>query len=121
MKNEIEQQFAVENENENVCIVSSGNVFADMLMPDAEERLAKAELSIQIETLMNAKKLTSAQAAGLMNLTEPNVSDIVRGRLEGFTLARLFACLNALDQDVEIIVRPKASGHEHGRLIVSHF
>ena len=121
MKNEIIEQSAIENKDENICIVSGGNVFADMQMPDAEERLAKAELSIRIETLMDAKNLTQGQAAALMNLTGPNVSDIVRGRLEDFTLDRLFACLNALDQDVEIVVRPKASGHENGRLIVSHY
>lgn len=120
MKNEIGKPSATETGDENVCIVSSGNVFADMRMSDAEERLAKAELSIQIEALISAKKLTQAQAAALMNLTPLDISDIVRGRLEGFTLERLFACLNALDQDVEIVVRPKASGHAHGRLIVSH-
>ena len=120
MKNETETQSFTEEEGENGCIISSGNIFADMLMPDAEERLAKAELSIQIENLINARKLTQTQAAALMGLTQPNVSDIVRGRLKGFTLDRLFACLNALDQDIEIVVRPKEGSRERGRVIVSH-
>jgi len=54
-----------------------------------------------------------------MGLTPPNVSDIVRGRLKGYTLDRLFACLNALDQDIEIVIRPKREANRRGHVVVS--
>ena len=88
---------------------SCGNVFADLNLPDPELLLAKAKMSIKVERLIKARRLTQSQAAKLMGLTQPNVSDLLRGRLDGFTLDRLFRCLDALDQEVEIIVRPKKS------------
>lgn len=86
---------------------SCGNVFADLDLPDPELLLAKAKLSIKIERLIKERRLTQAKAAALMGLTQPNVSDLLRGRLDGFTLDRLFRCLDALGQEIEIIVRPK--------------
>ncbi len=86
---------------------SCGNVFADLGLPDPELLLAKAKLSIKIERLIKERRLTQKQAAKLMGLTPPNVSDLLRGRLDGFTLDRLFRCLDALGQEVEIVVRPK--------------
>ena len=93
---------------EGIEVTSScGNVFADLDLPDPELLLAKAKLSIKIERLIKERSLTQKQAAKLMGLTQPNVSDLLRGRLDGFTLDRLFRCLDALDQEIEIIVRPK--------------
>ena len=95
-------------EIEDIEITSScGNVFADLDLPDPELLLAKAKLFIKIERLIKERRLTQAKAAKLMGLTQPNVSDLLRGRLDGFTLDRLFRCLDALGQEVEIIVRPK--------------
>lgn len=91
---------------------SCGNIFADLDLPDPELLLAKAKLSIMIEHLIKERRLTQAQAAKLMGLTQPNVSDLVRGRLDGFTLDRLFRCLEALDQEIEIMVRPKRPSQE---------
>lgn len=91
---------------------SCGNVFADLGLPDPELLLAKAKLSIKIESIIKERRLTQAKAATLMGLTQPNVSDLVRGRLDGLTLDRLFRCLEALDQEIEIIVRPKRSQEE---------
>ncbi|HEY3412358.1 MAG TPA: helix-turn-helix transcriptional regulator [Armatimonadota bacterium] len=85
----------------------SGNVFADLGLPEPEERLAKARVAYRIHEVIASLGLTQAQAARRTGLTQPNVSDITRGRLKGFTLERLFQCLNALDQDVEIVIRPK--------------
>ena len=86
---------------------SCGNVFADLNLPYPEILLAKAKMCLKISRLIRERKLTQAKAANLMGLTQPNVSDLLRGRLDGFTLDRLFRCLDALDQEVEIIVRPK--------------
>ncbi|HZT40535.1 MAG TPA: helix-turn-helix transcriptional regulator [Chthonomonadaceae bacterium] len=85
----------------------SGNVFADLGLPNPEERQAKAHLANLIEDIIRANGWTQTVAAERMGLMQPDVSDIVRGRLKRFTLDRLFRCLNALDQDVEITVRPK--------------
>ncbi len=99
-------------EEELQCIPSCGNVFADLDLPDPELLLAKAKLSIKIERLMKERRLTQKQAAKLMGLTQPNVSDLLRGRLDGFTLDCLFRCLDALGQEIEIVVRPKKANDE---------
>ncbi|MGI4788243.1 MAG: helix-turn-helix domain-containing protein [Janthinobacterium lividum] len=96
-------------EDEPKSTPNCGNVFADLDLPDPELLLAKAKLCVKISRIMRERKLTQKQAAKLMGLTQPNVSDLLRGRLDGFTLDRLFRCLDALDQEIEIIVRPKRS------------
>ena len=88
---------------------SCGNIFADLDLPDPELLLAKAKLCAKISGIVRERSLTQTQAAKLMGLTQPNVSDLLRGRLDGFTLDRLFRCLDALDQEIEIVVRPKRS------------
>jgi predicted XRE-type DNA-binding protein len=98
---------------------SSGNVFADMNLPNAEELLAKADLAIQISRVIAERELTQAGAAELLGIDQPKVSALVRGRLEGFSIERLTRFLNALGQDVEIIVRPKPRSARHGQTRVT--
>jgi predicted XRE-type DNA-binding protein len=86
---------------------SSGNVFADLGLPDADELLAKAELARTIRGLIERRSLTQTDAARLLGTTQPKVSDLFRGRLDGFSMERLYRFLNALGQDVHIVVRPK--------------
>lgn len=86
---------------------SSGNVFADLEVPDAEETLAKAELAGRICAILAARKLTQAKAAALLGVDQPKVSALMRGKLDGFSTDRLFRFLNALGQDVEIVIRPR--------------
>ncbi len=86
---------------------SSGNVFADLELPDADAALAKAELARRVGAILSARKLTQAQAAAVLGIDQPKVSALIRGRLEGFSTDRLFRFLNALGQDVEIVVRPQ--------------
>ncbi len=85
---------------------SSGNVFADLGLPEAGVALAKANLAIRICEVIGERKLTQAKAAALLGVTQPKVSDLVRGKLDGFTVDRLLKFLNRLGQDVEISVRP---------------
>ena len=82
--------------------VGSGNVFADAGYPDAEEREAKADISIRIQELIKRNGLTQEQAAFRMGVTQPEVSLIVRGRLRTFKIDRLIRCAQALGQDVQI-------------------
>ena len=86
---------------------SSGNVFADLGLPNPEERLVKAELASKISSLIQQKNLTQIEAAQLLGIDQPKVSALIRGRLSGFSLARLLRFLNALGNDIEIVVKPK--------------
>jgi predicted XRE-type DNA-binding protein len=88
-------------------IESSDNVFADLAVPDPEEALVKAELAQAISTIIAARQLTQTQAAELLGIDQPKVSALVRGRLTGFSVDRLLRFLLALDNDVEIVIKPK--------------
>jgi predicted XRE-type DNA-binding protein len=96
----------------------SGNVFADLGLPNADEALAKAGLAQAIAETIERRGLTQEEAARLMGVDQPKVSAIVRGRLAGFSQERLTRCVLALGNDVEITIRPgrDASG---GRLAVT--
>src|SRR4051812_18086130 len=83
----------------------SGNVFADLGLPNPEERLAKAQLASRIDDVIRRRKLTQRQAAALIGIDQPKVSHLLHGRLSGFSTQRLIDFLNALGQDVEIVVR----------------
>jgi predicted XRE-type DNA-binding protein len=89
--------------DDNIAVTpSSGNVFADLGLPDADDLMAKANL------------LTQAQAAKLLGLDQPKVSSIVNGRLDGFSTDRLMRFLTDLGCDVKITVsapHPEARGH----------
>ncbi len=98
----------------------SGNLWADIGRPDADEALARAELMRQISEMIRARGLTQAAAARVLGTTQPTVSDLVRGKLSQFSLERLIAFLNALGQDVEIVVRANpADGDVRGRIRVA--
>src|SRR3954470_18351906 len=84
----------------------SGNVFADLGLKNPEELLAKAELVQRIADILAERKLTQARAAKVLGIDQPKISALLRGKLEGFSLDRLFRFLNALGKDVEITVRP---------------
>jgi predicted XRE-type DNA-binding protein len=87
--------------------LGSGNVFADLHHPDAEEALLKAQLAREIGAAIREKQLTQAAAGALLGLDQPKVSALVRGRLTGFSVERLLRCLTALERDVTITVGPK--------------
>jgi predicted XRE-type DNA-binding protein len=74
----------------------SGNVFADLGLPNPHLALAKAELVQRIRNLITERKLTQAKAAELLGIDQPKVSALIRGRVEGYTIDRLFRFLNAL-------------------------
>lgn len=98
---------------------SSGNVFADLNVPNPEESLAKAELARQIHCIIKKKKLTQEKAALLLGIDQPKISALASGKLSGFSLERLFRFLNDLGQDVIINVAPKVRSHKRGSLSIS--
>ena len=75
---------------------SSGNVFADLGLPNPDELLVKAQLAYQIGELISARQLTQSEAAKLLGIDQPKVSALMRGKLSGFSTERLFRFLNAL-------------------------
>jgi predicted XRE-type DNA-binding protein len=85
----------------------SGNVFEDLDVPESAEMLAKAELAAGIAEIISERGLTQAGAAKILGVDQPSVSDLIRGRLRGFSSDRLFRFLNALGRDVEILISPK--------------
>ena len=89
--------------------VGSGNVFADLGFPQPEIALAKAKLVQRIRDVIAQRKLTQAEAAALLGLDQPKVSALVRGRVAGYSLDRLFKFLNLHGQRVEISVQQASS------------
>lgn len=97
----------------------SGNVFAGLGLPNPDLAVAKAELVQRIRELIAARGLTQVKAATLLGLDQPKVSALVRGRVEGYSIDRLFRFLNALGQRVEISVRPTANHAEACAVVVT--
>ena len=81
------------------------NIFEDLKLPNAEELNAKAQIAYRICGILEERKLTQKQAADLLGTDQPRISALLRGKLEGFSSDRLFRFLNALDQEVEIVIR----------------
>lgn len=97
----------------------SGNVFADLELPDAEEMLAKAELARQILGIIGKRRLTQMKAAEILGIDQPKVSALTRGKLSGFSMERLFHFLNALGRDVQITVKAKPRSRQQAHLKVN--
>jgi predicted XRE-type DNA-binding protein len=92
-------------ENDTEVTVGSGNIFEDLGYANPEEAQAKAELARQIHQIIKNRKLTQKQAAAIMKIDQPKVSDIIRGKLSKYTLDRLIRFLTLLGRDIEIHVR----------------
>ncbi len=85
---------------------SSGNVFADIGLPDSARELMKARLALQIYRLIKARGLTQAEAAKLLGTTQPQMSALMRLRSASVSVGRLMEFLTLLGQDVEVTVKP---------------
>ena len=92
---------------------SSGNVFADLGLPDADKLQIKSGLTVEIAKAIRERGLTQAEAAKRMGLTQPKVSSLLRGEFSNFSERKLMDCLNRLGYDIEIRVSkaPEALGH----------
>ena len=93
--------------------VGSGNVFKDLRFDRPEEELAKSDLAIQINKIVQQKGWTQKKAAGVLGIDQPKVSALKNGRLAGFSIERLLSFLRALDRDIDIVVRPKTEDVAH--------
>ncbi|MCY3556394.1 MAG: XRE family transcriptional regulator [Gemmatimonadetes bacterium] len=95
----------------------SGNVFADLGLPDAETHLLKAELVTRIDRIIRQRRLKQVDAAKLLGLSQPDVSRLMRGDFREYSIDRLLRLLTTLGRDVEIVIRESDSGRP-GRLSV---
>lgn len=93
----------------------SANVYADLGMADADEMLVKAQLAAKISEIIKLRKLTQTQAASLLGMTQPKLSNMLRGRFRGISEAKMLECMTLLGRDVQIVVkpvsRPRKTGH----------
>ena len=111
--------MARKRDSEIAVTASSGNVFADIGLPEPEEELAKAQLASCIRQVIRRRRLTQVAAASRMGIDQPKVSALLNGRVSNFSSARLMRLLTALGQDVEIVLKAKlrSGGRGHLRVI----
>jgi len=93
--------------NREQVIRSSGNVFADMGLPDAAELDTKVRLCAALNLIVERQKLTQAEVATALGINQPKVSALLNYKLDGFSVERLMHFLVALGQDVDIVVKSK--------------
>lgn len=99
---------------------SSGNVFADLGLPDAAELDIKVRLAVEIMRVIEARELSQVAAAAVLNINQPKVSALKHYKLDGFSVERLMTFLLALGQDLEIRIRPsRRSLKGGGRIFVT--
>jgi predicted XRE-type DNA-binding protein len=97
----------------------SGNVFKDIGIPNAEEHRIKAQLVFKIDTIMKDRGLKQVEAADLFGIRQPDISKMLRGEFRQFSVERLLRFLVALDQDVEIVIKPHRDRNNAPALHVS--
>jgi predicted XRE-type DNA-binding protein len=96
----------------------TGNVFADLGFLDAAERRAKLRLAYALNELLYGRKLSQAEAAKVLGVSQPKVSALRNYKLAGFSVERLMNLLTALDQDVEVVIRQKPRSRKAARISV---
>src|SRR5580658_4284363 len=105
--------------NSEVVVQSSGNVFADLGLRDAGEKQTRVRLAVAINQIIRARHLSQTVAARLLDINQPKISALANYRLEGFSVERLMHFLNALDRDVEIVIRRKPHSKRAARIVVT--
>ena len=90
---------------------SSGNVFADLNLPQADDLLVKAELTAKIIAEIQRQRMTQTQAAALLGIDQPKISALKQGKLSGFSVERLMRFLVMLGRDIEIKVKGRPKSH----------
>jgi predicted XRE-type DNA-binding protein len=100
---------------------SSGNVFADLGLPDSEERLLKAGIVVELHRLIKERELTQVKAAKLVGISQPDLSHLLRGDFDDYSAERLMKMLTAFEQDIEIIMKPHRKAGQRGRITFKRF
>ena len=104
----------------NEVEAGTGNVFADLGYADARERSLKVRLAVEVNRILDERGLSQERAAKLLGMRQPHVSDLVRYRLNRFSVERLMDFLTRLGRDVEIRIAPRRSGRQRAAVQVRH-
>ncbi len=109
---------AGKSESRPRVVPSSGNVFADLGVPHAEEKQTKVRLAAAINQIIAGRKLSQMAAARRLRVNQPKISALSNYQVDGFSVERLMNLLIALDRDVDIVIRPKPRSRKAGRIAV---
>ena len=96
----------------------SMNVYADLGVAHAEEMLVKAQLASKIAEIIKLRKLTQTQASSLLGMTQPKLSNLLRGRFRGISETKMLECMTLLGRDVQIVVKPVSRSRKTGHVSV---
>jgi predicted XRE-type DNA-binding protein len=94
----------------------SGNIFADLGLPNPEERLLKAGIVSELQRLIKQRGLTQVKAAKLVGIHQPDLSLLLRGDFDDYSVERLMKMLTAFEQDIEIVMKPNRKAGKRGRI-----
>jgi predicted XRE-type DNA-binding protein len=108
--------YDIPTDRDEASTPSSGNIYADLGLPDADAHQFKAHVVMLIASVMQRHKLTQTEAARRMGIKQPDLSNILRGRFRGYSLERLLACARAIGIDFEIRAKPSTDAAHEGRL-----
>jgi predicted XRE-type DNA-binding protein len=97
-----------QRKNKPEVVPSSGNVFADLGLANAEEKQTKVRLAVAINQIIQGRKLSQTAAARRLRVNQPKVSALSNYQLDGFSVERLMNFVTALDRDVDIVIKPKS-------------
>jgi predicted XRE-type DNA-binding protein len=111
--------MAIKKSRKQPVARSSGNVFADLRLPNAEEKQTKVRLAVAINRIIEDQHLAQGVAARQLKINQPKISALSNYRLEGFSVERLMNFLTALDRDVDIVIRRKPRSGRTGRILVT--
>jgi predicted XRE-type DNA-binding protein len=98
----------------------SGNVFVDLGYPDARERSLKVRLAMEVNRALGERELAQDRAAELLGIRQPHVSNLVRYRLNRFSVERLMDFLTRLGKDVQIRITPRPRGRRRAAVQIQH-
>jgi predicted XRE-type DNA-binding protein len=111
--------FKTMRKNDKLPVIpSSGNVFADLRLPNAEEKHINVRLAFAINQIIEDQQFSQAAAARRLKINQPKISALSNYRLEGFSVERLMNFLTALGRDVDIVIRHKPKSGRAGRILV---
>ena len=96
----------------------SANIFEDLGLPDAAEMQVKATLAAKIGEILKHRHLTQFQAAEILGMPQPKLSNMLRGQFRGISEAKMLECMNRLGRDVQIVVRKTSRSKTTGRTSV---
>ncbi|MFN7834351.1 MAG: helix-turn-helix domain-containing protein [Burkholderiaceae bacterium] len=97
---------------------STGNVYADLGMVDADEMIVKAQLATKIGEIIKGRKWSQQQASDILGIPQSKLSKMLRGQFRGVSETKMLDCLVRLGRDVQIVVGPARRAASTGRVAV---